>query len=110
MIAEGRVTVSGRVATLGTKADPLKEHIKVDGKLIARPEPKVYIIFNKPREVVTSLRDPEGRPTVKDFLKGIKYRVYPVGRLDFDSEGLLLLTNDGDFAHAVLHPSGLCVK
>jgi 23S rRNA pseudouridine2605 synthase len=105
MIAEGRVTVSGRVATLGTKADPLKEHIKVDGKLIARPEPKVYIIFNKPREVVTSLRDPEGRPTVKDFLKGIKYRVYPVGRLDFDSEGLLLLTNDGDFAHAVLHPS-----
>jgi 23S rRNA pseudouridine2605 synthase len=105
IIVEGRVTVSGRVATLGTKADPSKEHIKVDGKLISSPEPKVYIIFNKPRDVVTSLRDPEGRPTVKDFLKGIRYRVYPVGRLDFDSEGLLLLTNDGDFAHAVLHPS-----
>jgi 23S rRNA pseudouridine2605 synthase len=105
LILEGRVFVNGRIAGLGMKADPSKDHIKVDGKLIIRPEPKVYIIFNKPRNVVTSLHDPEGRPTVKDFLKGIKYRVYPVGRLDYDSEGLLLLTNDGDFAHAVLHPS-----
>jgi len=62
-------------------------------------------MFNKPKNVVISLHDPEGRPTVKDFLKGVKYRVFPVGRLDYDSEGLLLLTNDGDFAHAVLHPS-----
>jgi 23S rRNA pseudouridine2605 synthase len=105
LILEGRVAVNGRIATLGMKADPSKDHIKVDGKLIIRPEPKVYIVFNKPRNVVTSLHDPEGRPTVKDFLKGMKYRVYPVGRLDYDSEGLLLLTNDGDFAHAVLHPS-----
>jgi 23S rRNA pseudouridine2605 synthase len=105
LILEGRVAVNGRIATLGMKADPSKDHVKVDGKLIIRPEPKVYIVFNKPRNVVTSLHDPEGRPTVKDFLRGMKYRVYPVGRLDYDSEGLLLLTNDGDFAHMVLHPS-----
>jgi 23S rRNA pseudouridine2605 synthase len=105
LILEGRVTVNGRIATIGMKADLTRDHIKVDGKLLVRPEPKVYIIFNKPRDVVTSLYDPEGRPTVKDFLKGVKYRVFPVGRLDYDSEGLLLLTNDGDFAHAVLHPS-----
>lgn len=105
LIFEGRVTVNGRIATIGTKADPVKDHIKVNGKLLIRPEPKVYIMLNKPKNVVTSLHDPEGRPTVKDFLKGVKYRVFPVGRLDYDSEGLLLLTNDGDFAHAVLHPS-----
>src|SRR4030066_318062 len=105
LIFEGRVTVNGRIATIGTKAGPVKDHIKVDGKLLIKPEPKVYIMFNKPKNVVTSLHDPEGRPTVKDFLKGVKYRVFPVGRLDYDSEGLLLLTNDGDFAHAVLHPS-----
>ena len=105
LILEGRVTVNGRIATIGTKADPARDHIKVDGKLLIRRYPRVYIMFNKPRHVVTSLYDPEGRPTVKDFLKGVKYRVFPVGRLDYDSEGLLLLTNDGDFAHAVLHPS-----
>ena len=105
MITEGRVTVNGQIATIGMKADPDKDHIKVDGKLISRPVSKVYIMFNKPKNVVTTLYDPEGRPTVKDFLKGVKYRVFPVGRLDYDSEGLLLLTNDGDFAHAVLHPS-----
>jgi 23S rRNA pseudouridine2605 synthase len=105
LILEGRVTVNGRIATIGMKADLTRDHIKVNGKLLLRPEPKVYIMFNKPRDVVTSLYDPEGRLTVKDFLKGVKYRVFPVGRLDYDSEGLLLLTNDGDFAHAVLHPS-----
>ena len=105
IIMEGRVTVNGRIATIGMKADPARDHIKVDRKLIIRPEPKVYIAFHKPKNVVTSLHDPEGRPTVKDFLKGIKYRIYPVGRLDYDSEGLLLLTNDGDFAQAVMHPS-----
>lgn len=105
LILEGRVTVNGRIATIGMKADLARDHIKVDGKLRIKPEPRVYLMFNKPRGVVTSLYDPEGRPTVKDFLKGIKYRAFPVGRLDYDSEGLLLLTNDGDFAHAVLHPS-----
>ena len=105
MIIEGRVTVNGRVVSIGTKADPVKDHIKVDGKLITGIEKKVYILFNKPRGVVTSLSDPQGRPTVKDYLRGIKQRVYPVGRLDYDSEGLLLLTNDGAFTHAILHPS-----
>ncbi|MCL4536165.1 MAG: rRNA pseudouridine synthase [Nitrospirae bacterium] len=105
LIEEGRVTVNGKVAALGMKADPAKDHIKVDGRLLIRPEPKIYLMFNKPVGVVTSLSDPEGRPTIKDFLKGIKYRVFPVGRLDYDSEGLLLITNDGDFAHSILHPS-----
>ena len=98
-IIEGKVTVNGKTAVLGMKADPERDHIKVDGKLLTRAEPKVYLMFNKPAGVVTSLADPEGRPTVKDFLKGIKYRVFPVGRLDYDSEGMLLMTNDGDLAH-----------
>jgi 23S rRNA pseudouridine2605 synthase len=105
MIGEGRVTVNGKTAVIGMKADLLRDHIKVDGKLLVSPEKKVYYIFNKPRGVVTSLSDPEGRPTVNDFLRGIRQRVFPVGRLDYDSEGLLLLTNDGEFTHAVLHPS-----
>lgn len=105
MILEGRVTVNGTVASIGMKADPDRDHIKVDGRLLLRPEKKVYYIFNKPRGVVTSLSDPEERPTIKDFLRGIRERVYPVGRLDFDSEGMLILTNDGDLAHAILHPS-----
>ena len=105
LIAEGRVTVNGRTAEIGMKADSARDHVKVDGKLLTRPEPKVYLVFNKPKGVVTSLSDPEGRPTVKDFLQRVKYRVFPVGRLDYDSEGLLLITNDGDFAQAVLHPS-----
>ncbi|MGC2063258.1 MAG: pseudouridine synthase [Thermodesulfovibrionales bacterium] len=105
IIIEGRVTVNGKVAVIGMKADPSRDHVKVDGKLLTRPEIKVYFIFNKPRGVVTSLGDPEGRPTVQDFIRGIRERVYPVGRLDYDSEGLLILTNDGDLAHGVLHPS-----
>jgi len=105
LIASGRVTINGKVAELGMKADPSKDHIKVSGKLLTRREPKVYLMLNKPRGVVTSLSDPEGRPTVKDFIKGTRYRVFPVGRLDYDSEGLLLLTNDGDFANGLMHPS-----
>jgi len=105
LIVEGRVTVNGQTAVIGMKADPLRDHIKVDGKLLTRPEKKVYYIFNKPRGVVTSMSDPQGRPTVNDFLRGIRQRVYPVGRLDYDSEGMLILTNDGELAHAILHPS-----
>jgi 23S rRNA pseudouridine2605 synthase len=105
LIAEGRVKVNGKVAVIGMKADPTRDHIKVDGKLLVTPEKKVYFIFYKPRGVVTSLSDPEGRPTVNDFLRGIRERVFPVGRLDYDSEGMLILTNDGDFAHAIMHPS-----
>jgi 23S rRNA pseudouridine2605 synthase len=105
MISEGRVTVNGEVASIGMKVDSSRSHIKVDGKLLFRPEPRVYIMLNKPAGVVSTLSDPEGRPTVKDYLRGVKYRVFPVGRLDYDSEGLILMTNDGDFANALLHPS-----
>jgi len=110
LILEGRIKVNGKIAEIGMKADPQRDHIKVDGKLLTKREPKTYLLFNKPRNVVTTLKDPEGRPTVKDFLKDMKYRVYPVGRLDFDSEGLLLLTNDGDFANAIMHPSKKIAK
>ncbi|MBI4685157.1 MAG: rRNA pseudouridine synthase [Nitrospirae bacterium] len=105
IILERRVTVNGQVAILGMKADITKDHIKLDGKLLTKPEPKVYLMMNKPRGVITTLSKSEERPTVREFLKRINYRVFPVGRLDYDSEGLLLLTNDGDFAHAILHPS-----
>lgn len=109
-ILEGRVTVNGKIATIGMKADPEKDYIKLDGKLLTKPPQKVYLMMNKPKGVVTSLSDPEGRPTIKDFLKGIKYRVYPVGRLDYNSEGLVLLTNDGELAHALMHPKNKIAK
>jgi 23S rRNA pseudouridine2605 synthase len=110
-IAGGRVTVNGKTAVLGTKADPEIDHIKLDGKLISvRPAIRLYVKLYKPREVITSLIDPEGRPTVMDFIRAIKHRIYPVGRLDYHSEGLLLLTNDGEFAQKVLHPSVKILK
>jgi 23S rRNA pseudouridine2605 synthase len=99
LILEGRVKVNGAVITeLGTKADLAHDHIKVDGKRIQAPEKLVYLAMNKPRNFVTTVSDPEGRATVMDLLRGVKARVYPVGRLDYHSEGLLLLTNDGQFA------------
>ena len=105
IIQEGRVRVNGKVITeLGAKADPDKDHVKVDGKLINPKQPKNYIMLNKPAGFVTTMSDPEKRPIVANLLKGVKVRVYPVGRLDYDTEGLLLLTNDGDFAHLVTHP------
>ena len=103
LIREGRVVVNGSVVTeLGSKADSERDHIKVDGKHIHAPEKPVYLLMNKPRNFVTTVSDPEGRPTVMDLLRGVKARVYPVGRLDFHSEGLLLLTNDGDFAKRIM--------
>ncbi len=107
LIAEGRVTVNGEVATIGMRADLSRDSIKIDKKLLnpRQKVPRIYIKLYKPKEVVTSLSDPEGRVTISEFMKGIKYRAYPVGRLDYHSEGLLLLTNDGEFAHRVLHPS-----
>lgn len=105
LIAEGRVLVNGRAATLGMKADPEKDFIKLDGKPLQKPGPKSYFAFNKPKGVVSTLEDPQGRPTVRDFLGRIRQRVYPVGRLDYNSEGLLLITNDGEFTNMVLHPS-----
>lgn len=111
MIREGRVTVNGKVVTeLGTKASPGQDHIKVDGKLITRPETHRYILLYKPREVTSTVNDPEGRKTVVDLVKGVRERIYPVGRLDYQSEGLLLLTNDGDLAYKVSHPKHGSVK
>lgn len=105
LILDGRVRVNGKVVTeLGSKADAEKDHIKVDGKLINPEQPKTYLLLNKPVGYVTTLSDPEGRPIVQDLLKGVRVRVYPVGRLDYNTEGLLLLTNDGDFAHLITHP------
>ncbi|WP_455370295.1 pseudouridine synthase [Petrachloros mirabilis] len=105
MIAAGRVTVNGKVVTeLGTKVDPARDHVKVDGKHISAAQPFVYVMLNKPKNVMSTLDDPGGRTTVKDYLRGVSVRVFPVGRLDFDSEGLMLLTNNGDLAQALLHP------
>ncbi|MGC4051973.1 MAG: pseudouridine synthase [Paludibaculum sp.] len=105
-IVEGRVTVNGQIITeLGSKADLSKDHIKVDGTLLRQPKHDVYIALNKPREVVTTLSDPQGRRTVKHLLKGVKERVFPIGRLDYLSEGLLLLTTDGEFAHKLTSPA-----
>jgi 23S rRNA pseudouridine2605 synthase len=102
LILEGRVTVNGAVITeLGTKADPERDHIKVDGKRVGSAEHLVYLAMHKPKNCVTTVNDPEGRPTVMDLLRGVKARVYPVGRLDYASEGLLLLTNDGEFAKRI---------
>jgi 23S rRNA pseudouridine2605 synthase len=103
LILQGRVSVNGVVAReLGAKADPALAQIRVDHKPLRPPRNFIYLALNKPRECVTTLSDPEGRPTVMNFLKGVKERVYPVGRLDYHTEGLLLLTNDGDFANHVL--------
>lgn len=105
LITSGRVTINGSVVKeLGIKVDPDRDHVKVDGKHLRSAQPYVYVILNKPKNVMSTLDDPEGRPTVKDFLRGVSVRVFPVGRLDFDSEGLMLLTNHGDLAQALLHP------
>src|ERR1700730_5482186 len=99
LILEGRVTLNGAVVMeLGTKADPQADHVKVDGKRVGAPERLVYLAMNKPKNCVTTVSDPEGRETVMELLHGVKARVYPVGRLDYHSEGLLLLTNEGEFA------------
>ncbi|WP_437616591.1 pseudouridine synthase [Sorangium sp. So ce834] len=106
LILAGRVRVNGRVVTeLGLKADRQKDRIEVDGKRLVSEAP-VYVALHKPRNVVSTLRDPEGRPTVADYVRGTGARLYPVGRLDFATSGILLMTNDGDFANALLHPRG----
>src|SRR5215470_12456839 len=100
LISQGRVTVNGQVVSeLGSKADPERDHIKVDGKLLRGPERHVYLLLNKPKGYVTTVSDPEGRPTVMSLLRNVGQRIYPVGRLDYSSEGLLLLTNDGELAN-----------
>ena len=102
LILEGRVTVNGAVITeLGSKADIGLDHIKVDGRLLHPRTNHVYLALNKPRNYVTTVHDPQGRPTVMDLIKGVRDRVYPVGRLDYASEGLLLLTTDGELANVL---------
>ncbi len=106
LISGGLVSVNGQVVTeLGTKADPETDRIKVAGKALQGPERQVYILLHKPKGYVTTVTDPEGRPTVLDLVRGVGARVYPVGRLDYLSEGLLLLTNDGELAQKLMHAS-----
>lgn len=105
LIKAGRIKVNGVVVTeLGTKVEPTRDKVAVDNKPI-RTEKPVYILLNKPRGIVTTLHDPEGRKTVASLLPDISERIYPVGRLDYNTEGLLLMTNDGELTHALTHPS-----
>ncbi len=105
LISSGRVKVNGRTVTeLGAKANPRSDRIEVDGKLITAERP-IYVLFHKPRGVVCTMSDPEGRPTVAQYVADVDQRIVPVGRLDFQTSGVLLMTNDGDFAAALAHPS-----
>jgi 23S rRNA pseudouridine2605 synthase len=105
LILEGRVKVNGQTVTqLGTVVNPEQDQIEVNGQKV-NVQPKLYIIFYKPIGVITSVRDPQGRPVVMDYFSDIKERIYPVGRLDRETSGLLLLTNDGELAHRLMHPS-----
>jgi 23S rRNA pseudouridine2605 synthase len=105
LMLDGRVTVNGlTIRELGTKAEPGKDDIRVDGRRLKIAERRLYLLVNKPRGYVSTRSDPQGRPTVLDLLQGIREYVYPVGRLDYDSEGLIILTNDGDLAAKLTHP------
>ena len=105
LILNGRVTVNGTVVTeLGSKADPAMDNIAVDGKPLQFSAKHLYILLNKPTGYITALKDSQGRPLVTDLLTGVEERVYPVGRLDYNTEGLLLLTNDGEWANRLMHP------
>ena len=106
LIAAGGVCVNGATASLGDKADAARDRITVNGKALAPPEEKVYIMLNKPKGYVTTLRDEKGRRTVADLVSELNVRLYPVGRLDMDSEGLLIMTNDGELADRLMHPRG----
>lgn len=111
LISEGSVLVNGKkVYELGTKIIPGKDRITVKGKPVKPATQKVYILFHKPKNVVTTMNDPEGRPSVSDYFERIPVRVFPVGRLDWDTEGMILLTNDGEFAQKVNHPSQEILK
>jgi 23S rRNA pseudouridine2605 synthase len=105
LIQDGRIAVNGQIVTqLGTKVDPLKDVVSVDGELLAKTEKMVYVMLNKPTEVLSTAHDERNRITVLDLVEEIKQRVYPVGRLDQQSEGLILLMNDGDLAEKLTHP------
>lgn len=105
IILEGRVTVDDKIISeLGAKADTEKNKICVDGKILKFDEEKIYILLNKPKNFLCTVKDDRGRKTVLDLVKNISERIYPVGRLDFDSEGLIILTNDGELTNLLLHP------
>jgi len=111
LIAAGRVLVNGQpVTTLGSKADPEKDHIRVNGKLLKGAQRHVYLLLNKPVGFVTTVSDPEKRPTVMSLIRGVGSRVYPVGRLDYASEGLVLMTNDGTLAHKLMKAASHVAK
>ena len=106
LILGGRVKVNGKIVKeLGTKADPLRDQIEVNGSLIRPAKQRITVLLNKPGGVITSMHDPEGRPTVRQLLASVPARLYPVGRLDYHTEGLLIMTNDGDLAQRLQHPS-----
>jgi len=106
LISEGKVRVDGIVVTeMGIRVDPETQKIECDGRPVVSPEKKVYILLHKPAGFLSTVHDPQGRPIITDLLPGIKERIYPVGRLDLTTEGALLLTNDGELAQEILHPS-----
>jgi len=105
LIIKGSVKVNGRVAQLGDKIDPKRDTVHVSGRKVVNVRKKIYIMLHKPRGFVTTMSDEMGRKCVAELVKDVGARVYPVGRLDRDSEGLLFLTNDGEFANAMMHPS-----
>lgn len=106
LIAEGHVTVNGKVVKeLGTKVDASSADIRVDGRKIKRDVEKIYVMLNKPRRVLSAVSDDRGRQTVVDLIDDVSEKIFPIGRLDYNTEGLLLLTNDGELANALMHPS-----
>lgn len=110
-LAEGRITVNGAIVTEpGTRVDPERDHLKVDGRPVRGARRHVYYLLHKPDNCVTTTSDPEGRPIVMDLLRGVRERVFPVGRLDYHTTGLLILTNDGDLADRLLRPASGCQK
>jgi len=111
MIEEGRVQLNGKkVFEFGIRVDPNTDKVVVDGKPLRKKFEHMYIMFHKPRGVLTTMFDPEGRPTISDYTEHLPARVFPVGRLDWDSEGLLLLTNDGEYANKITHPKDEVTK
>lgn len=111
LITAGHVQVNGQTVTeLGSKADPESDHVRVNGKLLRPPQRHIYLLLNKPKGYVTTMSDPEKRPTVMDLMRGVKGRVYPIGRLDYASEGLLLMTNDGELANGLMKAASHVAK
>lgn len=111
LIAEGQITINGKkVYELGVKVNPHEDTILVDGVPLRSKNQNLYIMFHKPKNVITSMSDPLGRVTVADYMEGVPGRVFPIGRLDWDSEGLIIMTNDGDFANKVMHPKSEVTK